>query len=449
MRKGFLILLASVITFGLQAQKLNVNNAIEALKDNEIGKAKTYIDRAVADASTKTNGKAWLIRAFVYHAIGMDKADMMNDKKQIIPFVASINGKGYPIDLDKAKSARPTTKEPLKNALKSYNRYIVYSKKPNRDLAAAAISSLVLKAYKDGFKYYKSDKSDQAMASFALLDRALNLEKGKFYPSLTGPAAQYKSQLLKLRGSALRAKASMAYQKGDDKVTMPILQECLKSPSSSSGQIYVMAAQIYKNQKNDAKYLSTIKEGLKKFPDHQGLKDEELHHFVASGNPLEAIGKLEASIAKDPKNHVLIFNLGKKYAEMSKIEKDATKKKEYFSKSITNYTKAVELDPTISDYQFNLGGMYYNRGVTLSKELGKLGLDETAKYDAMTKLRDADITTAISKFETLKATLEKGNLKNEMTLNTYKQVVTALKGSYTIMRQSDKRKAMEAILEKY
>ena len=448
MKKGLLIILASILTFGLQAQKLNIQNALEALKENDIAKAKSYINKATTNESTKTNGKAWLVRAFVYQAIGTDKKTLQDPRTgKTIPFVANINGKSIEINLDKAHSLRPTTKQPLKKALQSFNRYIVYSKRPDNAIVAQAISAIGINAYGGGIKAFNAKKYDKAIETLALIDRIANLKKGKFIPSLGARYEPYKKQLKKMQGSAHKYTAYALYNKGDDNLTLAALEKCMTTPSSSSEDIYLMAVNIYEKKKDMAKYQAVLAEGVKKYPDGKKLQDEQLNYLISTNKISEAIAKLEEAIAKNPAKGQYHLNAGVLYAKLSGSSKDPKGKVDYFNKAESAYNKAIELEKDNPDFRFNLGALYFNKAKDIT-DIMKNEPDNT-KYAAIKKKRDAVMNKALPILESTKATLETKDLKKAKYLGTYKATLGALKSAYANLGKLDKAQAIGDLLKKY
>ena len=443
MKKGILIIMALVVGFGMHAQNLKVQSALDAIQNNDIEKAKKYIDEATTHESTEKNGKAWLIKAFVYQAIGTDK--LKNKEGMEVPFIANINGKQYEIDLNKAKSLRPTTENPFGDAIKAFNRYLYFEKRPEEQVVVIATSSIAVNAYNKGVDAYKNESFDEAIAAFDDIESVANLKKGEFYKTLPNEFAPFKAQLTSLLANSAKYKAYCSYNKGDDKVSLPILEKCMTIPGAADDNIYLMAARIYKKQNNDSKYMATIKSGLEKFPDSKALKNEELNFFVTSDNPEAAAKKLEEAIAADPSSPELHFNLGVMYDKLSASSKDAGKTVEYFNKSVESYKKSIQLDPTNSDYQFNLGALYYNKAKIITDEMNQLPLNDN-RYDGMKKDRDAQMGLALPYLEQAKSSLEKKDLKDEMNSRTYKNSLIALQSVYSILGKMDQAKAVGAIL---
>jgi len=78
-KKISLFLALSFLMFQVNAQKANIQSAINYLKDNDIANAKKMIDEATISESTKANAKAWLLKAVIYQAIGTPKDYASND----------------------------------------------------------------------------------------------------------------------------------------------------------------------------------------------------------------------------------------------------------------------------------------------------------------------------------------------------------------------------------
>ncbi len=444
MKKGFLIVLVSFITLGLQAQKLNIQNALDALKENDVAKAKEYIDKATTNESTKKDGKAWLIRAFVYQAIGSDVTK--TKEGQVVPMLANINGKVVKIDMEKANSLKPSTPDPLKKSLQSFNRYIVYSKRPDNDLAARAASMILLSGYGQGVKAYKAEQYDKAFKKFALVDRIANLKKGKFIPSLPAKYDQFKKQIKDVQANIMNLKASSLYNQDDYKAALPIILEILKSPKAAP-DMYLRAANIYQKEGNSAKYEAMIQEGLQKHPSNKALKNEELNYLLRTNKIDKAVEKFEAAIAKDPQNSEYHMNAGALYAKLSDAAKDQATRTQYFTKAEAAYKKAISLDGDKPNYQFNLGSLYYNKAAKIGTVMNNEA--DNAKYKKLKVGFDAALGKALPILEKTKATLEGKDLTSAGNLSTYKSTLGALKKAYVNLNKLDKAGEITKLLMKY
>ncbi len=448
MKKIILILSALVFTFGVEAQKLKIQSALNAIKSGEIEKAKQYIDEATENESTSKDSKAWLVKAFVYQAIGTDI--LKNPQTgQALPFIANINGQRYDIDLEQANSLRPSTEKPLLTALNAFNKYLYYDKKPNDAVVATSAYALAATSYNQGGTAFKNKNYADAMDAYAMVEKVNQLKKGAFFSSLNDQEfGKLKQQMSSMLANSIQYSAYSAYYLGDDNVTLPLIERCMQTPGAADDNIYLMAANIYKNTNEMEKYKSTLKHRLKKYPDSKALMNEDLNFTVTSGgDPEAAAKKLQAAIDSDPSAPELRFNLGVMYDKLSMAVKEDAKQNEYFDKAVASYKKAIELDGKNSDYQYNLGALYFNKAKGINDAMNQLPLGDN-NYDKLKVQRDTYMSNAMPYLEQAKSTLEAKGLGDEMDSATYKNTLIALKSVYSILGKLDKAKTTGELLDK-
>src|SRR5690606_13704035 len=114
-----------------------------------------------------------------------------------------------------------------------------------------------------------------------------------------------------------------------------------------SANIYLLLADIYKAQNNDASYVAVIEEGRKAFPEDQNIRNEELNYYIRTGKQDILMKKLEAAVASDPNNGELLFNLANGYNNMA-FPKEGDKPANYqelIGKAEAAYEKALQISP--------------------------------------------------------------------------------------------------------
>jgi tetratricopeptide (TPR) repeat protein len=104
---------------------------------------------------------------------------------------------------------------------------------------------------------------------------------------------------------------------------------------------------------------------------------QELNLYLFSGNPEEAIKKLDEAIAKDPGFTELYIQRGNLYDQ---IKDTANARK--------SYEMAIAQDPNNFNAYYRLGASYYNRAVDLNNQMNKLDLNQQKQYDLLKAQRD-------------------------------------------------------------
>lgn len=430
------------LSIGAQAQKINIQSASDAIRDNDLAKAKDYIDKAVNNTSTSQDTKAWLLRGAIYQAIA-------TDPKATPKLQALINGKVYEIDVQAASSLRATTPDALNESFKSYENVVKFSKKVDNEELFPLATALLFQNYNEGIAMYKANNNPEAFKYFTAVEQVGNLNGGKVFEGLPVQFKVAEDQIKEIRMQAKVYKGYAAYAMDDDATALSIFESLMKSGGELvDDNIYAITAQIYNKQKNTTKYLETLNAGIAKFPKSERLINEKLNYHITSGDANKAIQELEAAIAKDPSKPELHFNAGIMYAGLADKATDPVEQKKYFDKAEQAYNKAVELDKANPDYIFNLGGMFYMKAKGISDRMGKENDDK--KYEAMKTERDAIMAKAVPLLEQAKSTMEasdKFKKKDEATLITYKDVLKALNSAYVLLNKLDKAAELQPLLK--
>lgn len=116
-----------------------------------------------------------------------------------------------------------------------------------------------------------------------------------------------------------------------------------------------------KNIGDSAAWLAALKTGAEKFPQNQFFYQELISYYDAHGSMSELDAFAEDMTKRNPDNAYFWYVKG--YINQNiyqKMDKYADKVP-YFEKSVANYKKAVELDPTNTNAWNNLGLCYWEQ----------------------------------------------------------------------------------------
>jgi len=197
----------------------------------------------------------------------------------------------------------------------------------------------------------------------------------------------------------------------------------LVSMQYKDDKAYLALSNLYKQDKDTARALATLKDGRKIFPDSLTLMLAEINIFLASGNRKEAIEALEAAIKKDPKNESLYMALGSMYDNLAN-PKDAggndlpkpDNYDEYFMKAEQTYKQGLAVNPNNFEINFNLGALYFNRAAELANAANNI--KSTEEFNKAKKKYEQE-------FKNSEPYLEKAleiNPTDKGTLNSLKQL---------------------------
>jgi Flp pilus assembly protein TadD len=412
MKKSIFIVAALATSLAANAQKQNIQNANNYLRDKDYDKALEYIEKAAADPSTKDDPKTWYVRGNIYMAMQEDAKYAANS-----PYREAMNS------YMQAQKLKP-----------GYEKDVI-----NQNLLVGAY-----KAYNEAVNLYNNKEFDKAYDAALKTVMVHNLEDGKKYAS-NKPFDTVASQ------GALIA-AYSAYYGNKYENAIPMLQTLKASPIGRTPSVYLILAEVYKKQNNDAQYLATIEEARKVYPADQNIRNEELNYYIRTGKQAELIQKLEAAVQTDPNNAELNYNLANAYNSVAN-PKEGTKPAnaaEMIAKAEAAYMTALKIEPNNAGYHYNTGVLYYNQATDINNEMNKLGNTppEQKKYDGLLAQRDALFAKSVPYLEKAVSLLEP-NVKS-LTADdkfTYESSLTALSQMFARQNKMDKVAEIKAKID--
>lgn len=202
---------------------------------------------------------------------------------------------------------------------------------------------------------------------------------------------------------------------------------------------YNSLASLYAEQNMHDKELKILQEGFDKYPDSKSLLLSFINYYLRSGESEKALEKLQKGIKDNPENQSYFYAIGTLYDAMvldttDKYTKE--QKEEYEKLAIDNYKKAIELKDDYFDAIYNLGVLYYNKGVYVLKAAQDIPPSENDKYEA-------EKQKAIEFFKIALPYMEKAHEINPKDRNT----LLSLSTIYLKLQMYDKQKKMKELLE--
>jgi tetratricopeptide (TPR) repeat protein len=308
------------------AQSSAITNAILSQKAGQLDKALESINQAVASDKTKDKDKpkAWFTRGEIYYQL-------------VDPSTQALFAK-Y------SKGMQPG--EPLQKAAESYKKALEldgptgeYGKQvPGR------LQNLYGLAFNEGVKNYNDKDYDKAVASYRLAS--------EMNPQDT-TAVLYSAYALSAKQDYAGARSAYNQLLGMD---------AYKAKPAPVG-VYTQLLQIARQEKNDAEAQKVVQQGLAAYPNNKAFLIEDLNLSMSGGNSAGALEKINKVIAADPNNSNL-------YAVRAGVY-DAQKKTDLAQ---ADYKKAIELDPSNFDSQFNMGIYNFNQAANLYTKASKMDL---------------------------------------------------------------------------
>ncbi len=418
MKKIVLLALSCSLAGVAIAQKSQVKAAEKFLGDKNYESARTAIESAVNDETTKNLARTWYIRSTVYLAIQQEPAN---------------EGKDF-------------YKEAGKSLKKLISIQPDYEKEDiNNKLFAVAIYN-----FNDGLAAFQSSKYDISYLNFGEVVDIFNLENGKRFGTMKGFDTM-------ARQSALYQGYSAYYSKNYD-AAIPVLENAKKDPVVVNHNIYLMLAEMYGLKKDASNQQQTLAEGRKAYPTEKSLMNAELNFYIQSGKFSDLVTKLEDAIKLDPQNAELYFIMGTAYDQMANPkdkDKDLPKPanfNELFAKSETAYKGAIGVDANHADANYNLGALYFNRGVIINEQMNVLAEKSSPandkKYEVLKKERTEWFGKALPYLEkTITIFDPKAASLTGEDKQTYSNALISAMNIYARMNNAEKNKEAKKKLE--
>ena len=186
----------------------------------------------------------------------------------------------------------------------------------------------------------------------------------------------------------------------------------------NGGEAYVLIGSSYEMVKDTSNALETLKEGFTKYPGDQNILNNMIQIYLNQQKTADALKYLQMAIEKDPNNASYYFAMGKLNEDMNNEDK-----------AIELYQKSIDVDNTFFNSYYNLGALYYNKGVEQIDVARDVPPDQNEKYQA-------ELAKADTWFEKALPFMEKCHELNPTDTST----IETLKNLYYRMMSKDQAK---------
>ncbi len=160
-----------------------------------------------------------------------------------------------------------------------------------------------------------------------------------------------------------------------------------KAKANGKDLAYLYVSKIYTSENNYDEALKTIKRGIELYPENDNLVMTAIVMYQDANKTDEMVEQMEKVVQANPNNLKLLFILARKYSEYGKkftkngYQSTADK---YLNQAVTYYQRALDLKPkdikTQYSINYNLGVLYFNRGVWEYKKGEKVDLEKLQEY---------------------------------------------------------------------
>jgi tetratricopeptide (TPR) repeat protein len=156
----------------------------------------------------------------------------------------------------------------------------------------------------------------------------------------------------------------------------------------NGARTYQLISSSYLLKKDTIGALDVLKEGLNEYPGNGTILVEVINIYLNANKVDDALKYLNIAIAQDPKNSSYYFAKGTLYDKLQKTE-EATE----------CYLKAIEFKEDYFDAYYNLGALYYNKGVKQIDVANSIPSNQPDKYEIEKDKADVEFKKAIPYME--------------------------------------------------
>jgi tetratricopeptide (TPR) repeat protein len=346
----FVLLFAVTCAF---AQKGKVTSALSYKEAGKLDKAVEAIEETIDATNPKTEGsvtwpRTWEVRGEIYQAVFQSK-DENYKKLSADPLTVAYDSYMKALQLD--------DKDRFSKSVKIKLTLLI------GDLTNQAVAGFNEEAY------------EKAMKSF---EQIMAIEQTPVYKAEDPNAVD----TVIIFNAGLAAYNAKQYDKAID-----YYKQAAKYKYNGA-KTYSLIANSYFQKKDTVGALQVLQDGLKEYSDN-GILLVEVINVYLNANKIDAAMKyLDIAIAQDPKNASYFFAQGTLYDKLQKPEEAAN-----------SYLKAIEFKEDYFDAYYNLGALYYNKGVKQVDVANLVPSNQPDKYEEEKNKADIEFKKAIPYME--------------------------------------------------
>ncbi len=399
MKRTVLVLILMVFSASiLYAQSRDIRRAERQLNRGNIAEAKEFIEAAFEHAETETNAEAWVIKAQVFMEIALAEE----------PAIRQLSAN--PVDV---------ADEAMQMAIKydTEDEHILPIQQ-----GLLLLSELI---FNQGVEAYNVSEWNNASSYFL---RAF--EMGKEFGAVDTTT---------LYNAALSAELGESYEQAFE------MYKDLREMNYDQPYIYSSLANVSLALGDTLRGTELIQEGRRKYPDNLDLIFTEANIHIFTGDVPQARDVLSLAIERDPDNPNLYFAFGANFDRMAQDTTYTSDERDFaFEQAIEAYENAISLRPDYFDAVYNLGVLYFNKGIRIFEEADERlrATHDFAQYEEDEKRFQEVWLKAQPYLERSKDMIDEDD-------PSYRIVIMSLVELYARTNQPEKLKELEDIYRQY
>ena len=348
MKKIILLLISAIAVSGIFAQKGKVTTATTLLDQGDVTKAKEAIDAALASEKSNTWPKTYIVAAKVYTKLAKDGQD-----DQGIIKASEFYSKA--IEFDKKGDEKGKKIGRYKNEIGQELLFF------SNELTNAGVQAF--------------NKEDFANAVKAF-ENLLEINTNEYAVAIQGE---------KVDTAIIFNAALAAYNAKDWTAAEKYFNQSIDL-KYGGGDAVLLLHQVFGSAKDSTKMGANLIKGFETYPEDDRILTELINFYLITQQNERALDYLNKAIESDQSNPSFYYARG--------VLNDNSKN---FDAAIADYKKCLELDSEYFNALFNMGVMYFNKGV----EEVNVANDETdmKKYEAKKAIAEGTFKEALPFFE--------------------------------------------------
>lgn len=356
--KSLLVGGAVFLVTGINAQKSNVVSAALEFKDaqeammkqdaetasKKIAEAKKLIDQAKEHEQTKNDPKMLMYLGKINFMLAPIAA--MSESEELAQYKSEDKLEEL---IDESFTAFKSSKENDRR-----KKYV--------DDIDQFLSQMRVLSINQGVQFFQVDSLEMAYESFNMASKA--------------------ADVVGISDTLENFNAGLAAEKlGNYETAAMHYSECAKD-GYRIPESYIFASSSFRKAEQPDKALEIIKMAREKHPMNKDILIEMVNINLERGDNEAAQASLNEAIAADPDNKQLHYVVGTVYDNLKQYDNAAKA-----------YNKALEIDPEYFDAMYNLGALYFNKGVEIVQKANEVMDDE--KYQKMQEEAKTEFKKAV------------------------------------------------------
>ena len=346
----FVLLFAVTCVF---AQKGKVTSALSYKETGKLDKAVEAIDQTIDASNPKTESsiswpRTWEVRGEIYQAVFQSKDE--NYKK--------------------------LSNDPLTVAFESYLKALELDDKDRFSKSVKIkLTLLIGELTNQAVAAFSEEKYEKALKSF---EQIMAIEQTPVYKSEDPTSVD----TVIIFNAGLAAYNAQKYDKA-----IEYYKQAAKYKYNGA-KTYSLISNSYMQKLDTIGALQVLQEGLKEYSDNGPLLVEVINIYLNANKIGDAMKYLEIAIAQDPKNASYYFAQGTLFDKLQRT-----------AEATNSYLKAIEYKDDYFDAYYNLGALYYNKGVKQVDVANAVPSNQPLKYEEEKNKADLEFKKAIPYME--------------------------------------------------